>query len=88
MRGHIEFSGPIAHTLNPLAGIKGTGNLTVVDGELPGLNSNGSLKKMTRFRNPKDAGRNIAAFSSFSSDLELTKERMTNHEHRRGILRS
>ena len=80
LRGHLEFSGPIAHTLNPLAGIKGTGNLTVVDGELPGLNSNDSLKKMTRFRNPKDAGRNTAAFSSFSSDLELTKERMTNHD--------
>jgi uncharacterized protein involved in outer membrane biogenesis len=78
MRGDIALAGPIAHTLNPLAGLKAIGDLTVVDGELPGLNSNNSLKKMTRFRNPIDAGRNIAAFSSFSSDLELTKERMTN----------
>lgn len=80
MHGEITLSGPIEHTMNPLAGIRGSGNLTVDNGELPGMNSDDSLKKMTRFRNASDAGRPVSAFSSFSSDLDLTGQRMTNRD--------
>lgn len=80
MHGQFAVAGPIEHTLNPLAAIRGGGKLTVLDGELPGLNSNDSLKKMTRFRHPKDLGRNVSSFSSLSSDLDLTHQQMTNHD--------
>lgn len=80
MDGEIKLSGPIQHTLTPLAGIHGSGNLTVENGQLPGLNSVESLRKMTRFRNARDAGRPVSAFSSFSSDLDLTGQRMTNRD--------
>lgn len=80
MHGEITLSGPIEHTMNPLAGIHGSGNLTVDNGELPGMNSADSLRKMTRFRNARDAGKPVSAFSSLSSDLDLTGQRMTNRD--------
>lgn len=80
MHGEVTVAGPILHTLTPLAGISANGRFEVIDGELPGLNSNESLKSMTRFRNPQDARRAVSAFSSFSSDLDLTNEQMTNHD--------
>jgi len=80
MDGHVALGGPIEHSLDPLDGIRGTGNLTVRNGEFPSLNSNDNLKQMARFRDPKDAQRDLASFSLFSGDLDLANQRISSRE--------
>jgi hypothetical protein len=80
MEGQVNLAGAIEHNTTPLEGIRGTGKLTVRDGELPSLASNDKLKQMTRFRNDRDATRNPAAFSSFSSDIDLAERRISSRQ--------
>lgn len=80
MEGHINLTGPIEHNTNPLLGVRGTGKLTVRDGELPSLAANDNLKKMTRFRDEKDEHRDPGAFSSFSSDLSLAGQKISSRQ--------
>ena len=80
LHGEITLSGPIEHTANPLAGIRGSGKLTVENGQLPSMNSADSLRKMMRFRQAADAGKPASAFSYAASDLDLTGQRMTNRD--------
>lgn len=80
MDGQVALGGKIEHSLNPLDGIRGTGNLTVRNGEFPSLNSNENLKKMARFRDAKDAQRDLASFSSFTGDLDLANQRISSRE--------
>jgi hypothetical protein len=54
--------------------------LTVHNGEFPSLNSNDNLKKMARFRDPKDAQRDASSFSSLSGDLDLANQRISSRE--------
>jgi len=79
MGGQVTLAGPIEHSLNPLEGIHGSGNLTVRNGELPSLSSNEDMKKMTRFRDPEAALLPPSAFSSFSSDIALASQRISSH---------
>ena len=78
MEGQVKLAGPIEHSLSPLAGIHGSGSLTVRNGELPSLGTNENLKKMARFRDPADLERPPSAFSSFSSDLNLASQRISS----------
>jgi uncharacterized protein involved in outer membrane biogenesis len=80
MDGQVVLGGRIEHSLDPLAGIRGTGNVMVRNGEFPSLNSNENLKKMARFRDPKDAQRDLASFSSFTGDLDLASQRISSRE--------
>jgi uncharacterized protein YhdP len=80
MEGQVNLGGAIEHNTTPLEGIRGTGKLTVHDGELPSLASNYKLKQMARFRDDKDATRNPAAFSSFSSDINLADQRISSRQ--------
>jgi len=80
MEGQIALAGAIEHTLSPLEGIRGAGNLAVRNGELPSLSSNDNLKKMTQFRNSADARRDPSAFSSFSSDIGLANQRISSRQ--------
>jgi uncharacterized protein involved in outer membrane biogenesis len=80
MEGEVSLGGAIEHSFAPLVGIRGTGNLTVRNGELPSLNSNENLKELARFREPGDAERPLSSFSSFSGDLDLTNQRISSRE--------
>ncbi len=80
MDGQVKLEGAIEHTSRPLQGVRGTGNLTVRNGDLPSLSSNDNLKKMTRFRDSKDATRHSSAFSSFSSDIGLANQRISSRQ--------
>jgi uncharacterized protein YhdP len=79
MEGQVKLAGPIEHSLSPLAGIYGSGNVTVRNGDLPSLGTNDNLVKMARFRDPEAAALPPSAFSSFSSDLGLASQRISSH---------
>ncbi|HEV2112635.1 MAG TPA: AsmA family protein [Terriglobales bacterium] len=78
MEGEVKLAGPIEHSLSPLSGIYGSGNLTVRNGDLPSLGANDNLKKMARFRDPEAATLPPSAFSSFSSDVGLASQRISS----------
>ncbi len=80
MQGALKLEGEIEHTSDPLQHMRGSGSLGVRDGELPTLNQNKDMQKLTRFRDRAFASRPPAAFSSFSADINLANRRISSRE--------
>ncbi len=76
MEGNLKLAGEIEHTRDPLAGIHGTGRLTVRDGQLPSLKLNVNLMKLAHFNDLGPAKQDPSSFSSISADLELADLRI------------
>lgn len=79
MQGNLKLEGEIEHSENPLEGIRGSSHIIVRDGELPTLNNDKNMLKMTRFRDPGAASRAPSSFSRFSADMNLVDRRISSH---------
>ena len=80
MQGSLNVEGEIEHSSNPLEHIHGSGRITVRNGELPTLNQDKNMIKMTRFRDPGSASRAPSSFSLFSGDMNLANGRIFSHQ--------
>lgn len=80
MEADMKLGGIIEHSANPLRGIHGTGHFTIRKGEFTSLNGNKDMAKMVRFRNPGTTSLPSSAFSSFSGDLDLNRERIFSRQ--------
>ena len=80
MEGNLKLAGEIEHTYDPLAGIYGTGRLTVRNGELPSLRLNVNLIKLAHFNDLGPARQDPSSFSSVAADLELANLRISSRE--------
>ena len=80
MQGNLKVEGEIEHSPNPLERIHGSARITVRNGELPTLNQDKNMMKMTRFRDPGSASRAPSSFSSFSADMNLANRRISSHQ--------
>ena len=80
MQGALKVEGEIEHSPNPLERIHGSGHIIVRNGELPTLNQDKNMMKMTRFRDPGSASRAPSSFSSFSADMNLANRRIFSHQ--------
>jgi uncharacterized protein involved in outer membrane biogenesis len=80
MQGHLKIEGEIEHSPNPLERIHGSGHIMVQNGELPTLNQDKNMMKMTRFRDPDSSSRAPSSFSSFSADMNLANRRISSHQ--------
>lgn len=78
MEGNLKLAGEIEHTYNPLAGIHGTGRVTVLHGQLPTLNLNVNLMKLAHFNDLGPAKNDPSAFSSIFADFELANLRISS----------
>ena len=78
MEGDLKLAGEIEHTLRPLAGIHGTGRVTVRNGEVPGLELNANLMKLAHFNDLGPAKNEPSSFSLISTDLELNNQRISS----------
>jgi uncharacterized protein involved in outer membrane biogenesis len=78
MEGELTLAGQIQHTHRPLAGIRGSGHVTVVSGRVPSLAFNANLMRLVRFNNLGPAKDNPASFNRISTDLELADLRITS----------
>lgn len=76
LQAEVNLAGDIAHTSSPLAGMHGTGNVTIRKGELPNLDTDKNMIEMERFRPPGTGALGASAFSSFSGDMELRDNRL------------
>jgi len=80
MQATLKLEGEIEHSYNPLEGIRGSSHIIVRNGELPTLNQNANMIKMTRFRDPGSASRPPSSFSTFSADMNLANRRISSHQ--------
>ena len=71
MEGDVKLTGEIAHSLRPLAGMHGTGHVTVRNGQVPSLRLNANLMKLAHFNDLGPAKNDPSAFNLITTDLEL-----------------
>ena len=80
MEADMKLDGIIEHSANPLARIHGTGHFTIRKGEFTGLKGNKGMAEMVRFRDPGTNSLPMSAFSSFSGDLDLNRQRIFSRQ--------
>src|ERR1700686_272287 len=78
MEGDVRLEGEIAHSLRPLAGIRGTGHLTVRNGQVPSLKLNANLMKLAHFNDLGPAKNDPSSFNLITTDLELRDQRISS----------
>jgi uncharacterized protein involved in outer membrane biogenesis len=78
MEGDVSLEGEIAHSLRPLAGIRGTGHLTVRNGQVPSLKLNANLMKLAHFNDLGPAKNDPSSFNLITTDLELVNQRISS----------
>jgi len=78
MEGDVRLGGEIAHSLRPLAGIHGTGHLTVRNGQVPSLKLNANLMKLAHFNDLGPAKNDPSSFNLITADLELADQRISS----------
>ena len=78
MEGEVRLAGEIAHSLRPLAGIRGTGHLTVRNGQVPSLKLNANLMKLAHFNDLGPAKNDPSSFKFITTDLELVDQRISS----------
>jgi uncharacterized protein involved in outer membrane biogenesis len=76
--GSAKLSGEVTHSPDPLAGIRGAGQISVRDGELPSLQLNRNLRLLARLANLGPANGDPSSFSSISTDFTIAERRLTN----------
>jgi hypothetical protein len=76
LEGDIKLAGEIAHTLHPLAGLHGTGHVTVRNGQVPSLKLNANLMKLAHFNDLGPAKNDPSSFNLITTDLELVNRRI------------
>ncbi|HVB28862.1 MAG TPA: AsmA family protein [Terriglobia bacterium] len=79
MEGNFNLNGEAAHSANPLSGLQGTGQVKVQNGRMPSLQLNRNLLLLVRVAGVGASSGDPAAFSSVSTDLNLTNQRLSNH---------
>jgi uncharacterized protein involved in outer membrane biogenesis len=78
MEGDVRLEGEIAHSLHPLAGIRGTGHMTVRNGQVPSLKLNANLMKLAHFNDLGPAKNDPSSFNLITTDLELADQRISS----------
>lgn len=78
MNADLHLTGTVEHTSNPLAGIRGSGQFAIFNGQLLSLGNNKKMAQMKRFRDPSAAGLPASAFSKFSGEMELGHHEIVN----------
>jgi uncharacterized protein involved in outer membrane biogenesis len=78
MEGDLQLAGEIAHSLRPLAGVHGTGHVTVRHGQVPSLKLNANLMKLAHFNDLGPAKNDPSSFNLITTDLELDNQRISS----------
>ena len=78
LEGDLKLAGEILHSLRPLAGMHGVGQVTVRNGQLPSLKLNANLMKLAHFNDLGPAKNDPSAFNLITTDLELNNQRISS----------
>jgi len=80
MEGNMKLAGEVTHSPDPLAGMRGTGQLSIKNGQLPSLQLNKNLMQLARLTNLGPASGDPSSFSSVSTDLNIANGRITSNK--------
>lgn len=80
MQGDMDLEGEVTGSPDPLAGMRGTGNLSVKDGNLPKLQLSKNLLQLAKLSNLGAAQGDPGAFSSIAADLNIANGRITSRK--------
>ena len=80
MQGEMDLAGEVIKSPDPLAGMRGTGNINVQNGNLPMLQLNKNLLELAKVGNLGPAKGDPGAFSSIATDLNIAAGRLTSHK--------
>jgi uncharacterized protein involved in outer membrane biogenesis len=80
MEGNVKLSGEVTHSPDPLAGMRGTGQVSIRNGQLPSLQLNKNLTQLARLTNLGPASGDPSSFSSISTDLNIANGRITSNK--------
>lgn len=80
MDGNFKLAGEVTHSADPLAGMRGTGNVSVKNGKLPSLNLNKNLMALAKLTNLGAAQGDPSSFSSMSSDFNIANDRLLSNK--------
>lgn len=80
MEGGIKLTGEVAHSPDPLAGLQGTGQVKIANGQLPSLQLNKNLALLARLSNLGPASGDPSSFSSISTDLNIANSKITSNK--------
>ena len=78
LEGDVKLTGEIKHSLHPLAGMRGTGHVTVRNGQVPSLKLNANLMKLAHFNDLGPAKKDPSSFNLITTDLELDNRRISS----------
>jgi uncharacterized protein involved in outer membrane biogenesis len=78
MAGDLTLIGDIEHSSHPLAGMRGVGHVTVLNGQVPSLKLNANLMKLMHFNDLGPAKDDPSSFNLISTDLQLANLRIAS----------
>lgn len=80
LEGDMKLSGVVVESPDPLAGMRGTGKVSIKDGELPSLQLNKNLMTLARLSSLGPAEGDPSSFQSMSTDLNIANGKVTSNE--------
>lgn len=78
MEGSFKLAGEVTHSPDPLAGMRGTGQISIRNGQLPTLQINKNLFMLAQLSNIGPASGDPSSFSSISGSFNLANQRITS----------
>jgi hypothetical protein len=80
MDGNAKILGEVPRTAEPLAGVRGTGQVTIRNGQLPSLQLNKNLMLLARLSKLGPASGDPSSFSSLSADFNIADQKITSNK--------
>lgn len=80
MDGNMKLAGEVTHSPDPLAGVRGTGQMSIRNGQLPTLQLNKNLMMLARLSNLGAASGDPSSFSSITADLNIANQRVSSNK--------
>jgi hypothetical protein len=80
MDGNAKILGEVPRTAEPLAGVRGTGQVTIRNGQLPSLQLNKNLLLLARLSKLGPASGDPSSFSSLSADFNIAEQKITSNK--------
>ncbi len=80
MEGSAKMNGEATHSSDPLAGITGSGQTAIRNGQMPSLQLGDNLRSLAKMASVGPANGDPSSFSSLSSDFQISNDRLSNNK--------
>ena len=78
--GSAKMKGTVTNSSDPLAGITGSGQASIRNGQMPSLQLGSNLRTLAKMASVGPANGDPSSFSSLSTDFRIADARLTNNK--------